>query len=201
MLPVANAGQGRCDGAGFYHGPGEMTRKMCGIRGQCDILAGTWRGDPATRGAHVLALPISEERFPNVAFRKMMQFLCFATRKMMQISLDKTRRGRVPDRERRRRRAGGGQGVGGQEGSRGVLLRALRGFHVGSGLCVLCGLCVRFRLRALRPFGRRRPAFALITGGRTSATVRMRRRPSPRISICGPGRASRRSRCRRAGMT
>ena len=53
MSPVANAGQGRRDGAGFYHGPGEMTRKMCGNRGQCDILAGAWRGAPprARRGA------------------------------------------------------------------------------------------------------------------------------------------------------
>ena len=55
-----------------------------------DILAGAWRGDPATRGALVLALPIEEERFPNVAFRKMMQFFCFINRKMMQISLDRT---------------------------------------------------------------------------------------------------------------
>ena len=48
QLPMRR--QGRRDGAGFYHGPGEMTRKMCGIRGRRDILAGAWRGsDPATR--------------------------------------------------------------------------------------------------------------------------------------------------------
>ena len=50
MLLVANAWQRRRDGEGFYHGPGEMTRKMCGNRGHCDILAGAWRGaDPTTR--------------------------------------------------------------------------------------------------------------------------------------------------------
>ena len=87
MLPVANAGQGRRDGAGFYHGPGEMTRKIA--LGAIYLRA---RGGvaPATRGALVLALPIAEKRFPNVAFRKMMQFFCFINRKMMQISLDRT---------------------------------------------------------------------------------------------------------------
>ena len=43
MLPVANAGQRRRDGAVFYHGAGKMTREKRRNRGWRDILAGDGR--------------------------------------------------------------------------------------------------------------------------------------------------------------